>query len=60
MMKDGWLQDDDGWAVSSVGIVTLGDQSYVIAVYVRGYATLDAAWQTIETLCRGVVAALLP
>jgi beta-lactamase class A len=59
MLKDGWLQDEDGWVSSSVGITVLNGQSYVVAIYLRRQATLDNAWQVIETLCQGVNAVLL-
>jgi hypothetical protein len=56
-MKDGWLPDNDGtWLLNSVGIVTLGSETYTISVYSQENPTFD--WTKVNKVC-GDVAKLL-
>ena len=56
-MKDGWLQyPDDPWDLNSVGIVTLGNETYAVAVYSENNPSFD--WSKVEHVC-GAVAQLL-
>jgi hypothetical protein len=56
-MKDGWLTDYDGtWLLNSVGIVTLGNETYAISVYSQKNPTFD--WSKVDKVC-GDVAKLL-
>jgi beta-lactamase class A len=58
-MKDGWVPGPDGlWAMNSSGIVTVGQQTYIIAVYTQDQSSLDDEQASIEDLC-GTVASLL-
>ncbi len=59
-MKDGWVQGPDGlWAMNSSGIVTVGHETYIIAVYTQEQNTLDSGWAITRQVC-GKVAQLLP
>lgn len=58
-MKDGWVVGPDGlWNMNSSGIVTLGSETYIIAVYSQGQNTLDDGHAIVQYVC-GAVAALL-
>jgi beta-lactamase class A len=58
-MKDGWVNGPDGqWAMNSSGIVTVGKETYIIAVYTQEEDTLDAGWAITRQVC-GQVAQLL-
>ncbi len=58
-MKDGWVQGPDGlWATNSSGIVTVGSETYMIAVYSQHLATLDDGQSIVRHVC-GAVAQLL-
>jgi hypothetical protein len=58
-MKDGWVPGPDGrWAVNSSGIVTLGGETYLIAVYSQHLAALATGWAIVRQVC-GSVAHLL-
>ncbi len=58
-MKDGWVNGPDGqWAMNSSGIVTVGGETYIIAVYTQEEDTLDAGWAITRQVC-GQVAQLL-
>jgi len=58
-MKDGWTPAEDGlWAVNSSGIVTLGKETYVIAVYSQEQDSLDGGWTITRQVC-GPVGQLL-
>ncbi|HLZ23867.1 MAG TPA: serine hydrolase [Ktedonobacterales bacterium] len=58
-MKDGWVPAPDGlWAMNSSGIVTLGDETYVIAVYSQEQQSLQDGWTITEQVC-GQVGKLL-
>jgi hypothetical protein len=52
-MKDGWLTDYDGtWLLNSVGIVTLGNETYAISVYSQKNPTFD--WSKVDKVCGDV------
>jgi beta-lactamase class A len=58
-MKDGWVQDQNGqWAVNSSGIVTVGGETYIIAVYTQQYDDLATGQGITEHVC-GAIAQLL-
>ncbi len=58
-MKDGWLPGPDGlWAMNSSGIVTLGRETYIIAVYTHEQPSLGDGQAIARHVC-GTVAALL-
>jgi beta-lactamase class A len=58
-MKNGWvLGPDDLWAMNSSGIVTVGQQTYIIAVYTQDQSSLDDEQAIVQHLC-GTVASLL-
>lgn len=58
-MKDGWVIGPDGlWNMNSSGIVTLGSETYIIAVYSQGQNSLDDGHAIVQHVC-GAVAALL-
>lgn len=58
-LKDGWVTDPDNfWAVNSSGIVSVGNEIYVISVYTQQQPTLDNGQTIMHTLCN-MVASLL-
>ncbi|HKS70276.1 MAG TPA: serine hydrolase, partial [Ktedonobacterales bacterium] len=58
-MKDGWVPASNGlWAMNSSGIVTLGGETYIIAVYSQNKGSLDDGWGIAEHVC-GAVGQLL-
>jgi hypothetical protein len=58
-MKDGWLPGPDTlWAMNSSGIVTVNQETYIIAVYTRGQGTLEDGQSIARHVC-GTVASLL-
>lgn len=58
-MKDGWVPAPNGlWAMNSSGIVTLGGETYIIAVYSQNSASLDDGQAIANHVC-GAVAQLL-
>lgn len=58
-MKDGWVPAPNGlWAMNSSGIVTLGGETYIIAVYSQNKVSLDDGWAIAEHIC-GTVGQLL-
>lgn len=58
-MKDGWLPGPDGlWAMNSSGIVTLGQETYIISVYTHEQPSLDDGHDIVRHVC-GTVASLL-
>ncbi len=60
-MKDGWLPDPDGqWAMNSSGIVTLGRESYIIAVYTREQNSLGDGKAIVRHVCGTVASLLMP
>lgn len=58
-LKDGWVTDDNNfWVMNSSGIVTLGQETYIIAVYTQGLNSLDDG-QAIARHVAGAVASQL-
>lgn len=58
-MKDGWVPAPNGlWAMNSSGIVTLGGETYMIAVYSQNQASLDDGQAIAAHVC-GAVGQLL-
>jgi len=58
-MKDGWVPGPDNlWAMNSSGIVTLGQQTYIIAVYSQEQASLGDGQAIAQHVC-GTIASLL-
>lgn len=58
-MKDGWVPGPDGlWVADTIGIVTLGHETYMIAVYTQDNDSLDDGWATAEQVCGAVASAL--
>lgn len=58
-MKDGWVPGPDGlWVADTIGIVTLGHETYMIAVYTQDNSSLDDGWETAEHVCGAVASAL--
>ena len=58
-LKDGWVTDDNNlWVMNSSGIVTLGQETYIIAVYTQGMTSLDDE-QAIARHIAGSIASLL-
>jgi hypothetical protein len=58
-MKDGWLPGPDSlWAMNSSGIVTVRQETYIIAVYTRGQSTLGDGQSIARHVC-STVASLL-
>ncbi len=57
-MKDGWLDYPTPgiWNLDSIGIVTLGSETYVIGVYSQNNAAFD--WSKVQHVC-GTVGQLL-
>lgn len=58
-MKDGWVTGPDGlWAVNSSGIVTVGGETYIIAVYSQHLNALDDGWAIVRQVGSGVAGAM--
>ena len=64
-MKDGWLQAEgpDGpetglWALNSSGIVTLGQENYIISIYTDNNNALTDGQAIAEHFCSAVASAL--
>jgi hypothetical protein len=58
-MKDGWVIAPDGqWAMNSSGIVSVGQQTYLIAVYTQDLGSLAHEQAVVRYVC-GTVASLL-
>ncbi len=54
-MKDGWVPAPDGlWAINTSGIVTAGNEMYIIVVYTAHQSDYDAAWGITEHVCKQV------
>jgi beta-lactamase class A len=59
-MKDGWLPGpDDLWAMNSSGIVTQGQETYIISVYTHEQASLGDGQAIARRVCRTVAQLLL-
>jgi hypothetical protein len=58
-MKDGWVVAPDGlWAMNSSGIVTVGQETYIISVGTQDQYSLENEQDIIRQVC-GTVASLL-
>lgn len=58
-MKDGWVPAPDGlWAMNTSGIVTVGNETYVVTVFTQHENSLDDGWAITRRVC-GDVAKLL-
>lgn len=58
-LKDGWVPAPDGlWAMNSSGIVTVGSETYIIAVYTQHEGSLDDGWNITRHVCTAVAHAL--
>ncbi len=58
-MKDGWVNGPDGaWAINSSGIITKGNETYVISVYSQELGTEDSGWDIARHVCQAVAQAL--
>ncbi len=54
-MKDGWVPAPDGlWAMNSSGIVTLGGETYMIAVYTQEDNQLSDGWNITQNVASAV------
>src|SRR5262249_43354580 len=60
-LKDGWVPGPDGlWAVNSSGIVVVGGETYVVAVYSQHLEALETGWTIVRQVCRSVGQLLSP
>ncbi|MFL5592273.1 MAG: serine hydrolase [Ktedonobacteraceae bacterium] len=58
-MKDGWVVGPDGlWGMNSSGIVTVGQETYIISVYTQDQYSLENGQAIVRYVC-GSVASLL-
>ncbi|HEX6478822.1 MAG TPA: serine hydrolase [Ktedonobacteraceae bacterium] len=58
-MKDGWLPGPDGyWVMNSSGIVSLGNETYIISVYTDGQNSLADGQAIVEHFCSAVASLL--
>lgn len=58
-LKDGWVTGDDGlWVMNSSGIVTVGNETYIISVYTQAQETLEGGQDITRKVC-SMVASLL-
>jgi hypothetical protein len=58
-MKNGWVPGPDGlWAVNSSGIVNLGQETYIIAVYAQKQQALANGQAILQQICRAVASSL--
>jgi beta-lactamase class A len=56
-MKDGWVMGtDDRWTMNTSGIVTVGDETYVISVYSAHLNTLADGQSIARQVCASVAA----
>jgi hypothetical protein len=58
-LKDGWVADNNGlWAMNSSGIVTVGNETYIISVYTQGQQTLRDGQDITHKVCSAVASLL--
>jgi beta-lactamase class A len=58
-MKDGWVPGPDGlWAMNTSGIVTAGNETYIISVYTQEQPSLASGQGIVTTACRTVASLL--
>lgn len=54
-MKDGWVPAPDGlWAINTSGIVTDGNETYIIVVYTAHQYSYDGGWNITRRVCKTV------
>jgi hypothetical protein len=54
-MKDGWVPAPDGlWAINTSGIVTAGNEMYIIVVYTAHQSDYEGAWNITRHVCKSV------
>ena len=59
VMKAGWVvAPDNTWTTGSVGMVSVNNSTYVIAVYAQGHDNIDDGWSVVNTICSDVAAIL--
>ena len=52
-MKDGWvLAPDYLWVMNTSGIITLQNETYIIAIFTQEYMTLDEGSQIAQQVCQ--------
>jgi len=60
-LKDGWVTSDDGlWVMNSSGIVTIGNETYIIAVYTQEQSALEDGESIARRVCGSVASLLAP
>lgn len=58
-MKDGWVNEPDGaWAVNTSGIVTVGSETYIIAVYTKEQGSFSSGQDIVNHVAGAVAQAL--
>ncbi len=58
-MKDGWVNEPDGaWAVNTSGIVTVGGETYIIAVYTKEQDSFSSGQDIVNHVAGAVAQAL--
>ncbi len=58
-MKDGWVPGPDNlWAMNSSGIVTVGQETYIIAVYTQEQQALGDGQAIARHVCRSIASLL--
>jgi beta-lactamase class A len=59
-MKAGWVTDSNGlWTTGSVGIVSDGSLSYMIAVYSQGQSSADDGFAVLNKICGDVATVIM-
>lgn len=60
-LKDGWVTDTDNlWAVNSSGIVTVGNETYIVSAYTQEQSSLDDGQTILRTICGNIASLLVP
>jgi hypothetical protein len=58
-MKDGWVVGPDGlWDMNSSGIVTVGQETYIISVYTQDQYSLENGQAIVRYVCSSVASLL--
>ncbi len=57
-VKNGWLDEDSGWHVNSIGYVTGDDSEHAVVVLSDGYPAMQEGVEAIEAVARAVHGAL--
>lgn len=59
-MKDGWVPGPDGrWVMNTSGIVTVGQETYIISVYTQHDDSLEQGWTITQHVSRQVAQLLI-